>query len=462
MTSPLTKSDLTTGWTSSLEWTTRCLDRISAADPELRAVIATDPDALSFAAEADRRRAAGRSLGPLDGVPLLVKDNIDTAGLPCTVGSRLLADLPAPPDAAVVGRLRAAGAIVLGKTNLSEWGYLRSAALPEGWSSVGGQTRNPHDPKRSAWGSSSGSAVAVAAGMVPLALGTETDGSIVGPAGMTGVIGLKPETGLLPLDGIAPLSPTTDVPGVLAATLEDAALCLAVMAGTDPVPGRPADLEGLRLGVWRVPGMPAAADAVLDSAVARLGSAGAVPVAVDTGVDEGTQIVAGFGRLAEFAEAIPGYLRARGSELTSVADLVLANRTDEVAQGVLERAAGLDADERALALAESARVRKAAKAKLAELRDTGVHAVLAATNPPAWELADGDPPALPASSTPAALAGAAAVSLPAGTVDGLPIGLSVFGPPTVRALLPVALAIQRCLRSETTGGGKCRRLQGSR
>lgn len=448
--------------TSSVELVRRCLASIFEHDAGLRAVLAIDPTAVEQAEAADRRRRAGASLGPLDGVPLLVKDNIDAAGLPCTAGSPLLAGQAPPSDATVVARLRAAGVVVLGKTNLSEWGNFRSTALPEGWSGLGGQTRNPHDPTRTAWGSSSGSAVAVAAGMAPLALGTETDGSVVGPAGMVGVVGLRPQAGLLPAQGLVPVSPPCDVPGVLAPTLRAAAGCLSVMAGagpgraqarpTDLVP--PADLAGLRLGVWRVPGMPATSDAVLDDAVARLRAAGAVAVPVDAGVDDGLERTAAYARLAEFAEALPDYLRARGCAWTSVAELVSANRADGLPQEVFEHAAALDTDERELLAAEGAGARAAARAQLAAvLRDRNVAAVLAPTNPPAWPLADRDPPGLPASSTPAALAGVAAVSLPAGTVGGLPVGVSVFGPPTVAGLLPIALAVEGRLPGPVRGVG---------
>ncbi|WP_158075682.1 amidase family protein [Actinokineospora bangkokensis] len=387
--------------------------------------------------------------GELSGFPLLVKDNIDVAGLPCTAGSPVLADLAPPADAPVVARLRAAGATVLGKANLSEWGWFRSRELPEGWSGVGGQTRNPHDPARSAWGSSAGSAVAVATGMARVALGTETDGSVVGPAGVVGVVGLKPETGLLPTRGIVPLAPSTDVPGVFARTLADAAACLDVMAGSAPAAVVPTELAGLRLGVWRVPGTPAEADAVLCAAVAALRARGAVPVPVDAGIAPEVSAAAARARLAEFTAALPHYLRSRGAAVSTVAELVEANRGDGAPQEVLEHAAALDEDELAFVADEGVRARWVARARLREvLRDNSVFAVLAATNPPAWRLADRDPVDLPAASTPAALAGAAAVSLPAGLVDGLPVGLSVFGPRAMADLLPLAFAVEAALGRE--------------
>jgi len=430
---------------SSVELTSRCLDRVTADNPRLRAVIVVDGGALASAESADVRRWSGTVQGPLDGVPVLIKDNIDTAGLPCTAGSALLATLPPPPDAPAVARLRRAGAVVLGKTNLSEWGYFRSATLPEGWSSVGGQTRNPNDPARSPWGSSAGSAVAVAAGMAPLAVGTETDGSVVGPAGVAGVVGLRPQTGLISNRGVVPLSPPTDVPGAFATTLRRAAWCVAAMAGTPLGSVRAVPLAGLRLGVWRVPGMAAESDSVLDAVAERLRSAGAVLVPVDVTLADEIPRAAGYARLAEFADAVPDYLRARGCAAVSVADLVAANRGDGVAQEMLEHAAGLEPDERVLLAAGGEWARAAARARLAAgCAAEGVVAVLAATNPPAWLIDGGDPP-LPGSSTPAALAGAPAVSLPAGSADGLPVGVSVFGPPTVAGLLPIALAVEQCL-----------------
>jgi Amidase len=234
---------------SSVELTRRCLDRIAALNPALAAVLAVDTTALAQAAASDERHAAGDDLGPLDGIPVLVKDNIDTANLVSTAGSRLLTQPPGR-DAEIVTRLRCAGAVIIGKTNLSEWSNFRSTQSTEGWSAVGGQTRNPYRLDRSAWGSSAGSAAAVASGMSPLAIGTESDGSIVGPAGVCGVVGVKPEFGLLPMHGIVPISTSLDTVGPLAYRVRDAATCLAVLAGQPDLANVTAPISGCRLGLW--------------------------------------------------------------------------------------------------------------------------------------------------------------------------------------------------------------------
>ncbi|MEV4643123.1 amidase family protein [Actinoplanes sp. NPDC049548] len=435
-----------------------CLDRIRAANPTVNAVLAVDETAVDQALAADRRRAAGRSRGPLDGIPVLVKDNIDTAGLATTAGSRHLAGMPPRHDAEIVRRLRAAGAVILGKTNLTEWANFRTSSGPEGWSSVGGQTRNPHRLECTPWGSSSGSAAAVAAGMVPLALGTETDGSIVCPAGVNGVVGVKPEIGLLPTDGIVPISRAVDVPGLLATRLGDASTALSVLTGRPDVlagntafPGRPqwlagTGLTGRRIGLWRVPGMPDEVSALLDE-VAGVLEAEIVPVELDVGRP---LLVPWFRALyAEFRPSLEAYLRTRTGAPRTLDELIAANRADGVEQDVLEQAAALSPAKReewAAGRAGSLRAgRDLIDGVLARYR---IDAVLAPTNGPAWILdpAAGDP-AAPNSSSPAALAGYPNISLPAGFIDGLPIGVSVFGPSRLDRLLPLAAAVERALET---------------
>ena len=244
--------------------TTRYLDRITELNPALRAVITVSPDALEEAAARDRQQLPA---GPLHGVPVLIKDNIDVRGLPATAGSPALGDTGDRGDAFLVTRLREAGAVILGKANLSEWANFRSPRSTSGWSTLGGQAANPHALDRNPSGSSSGSGVAVAAGLAPLAVGTETDGSIVCPASACGVVGIKPTLGLVSRRGIVPVSSAQDTAGPMARTVAGAAALLSVLAGPDPedpvtaaAEGRPADytafldpgaLAGARLGVWR-------------------------------------------------------------------------------------------------------------------------------------------------------------------------------------------------------------------
>jgi amidase len=214
------------------------LDRIAAVDdagPKLNAVIAVNPNALANAQALDGLKAGGVNRGPLHGIPILVKDNIETADpMPTTAGSLALQDNVANRDSPLVARLRTAGAVILGKTNLSEWANFRSNASTSGWSAVGGQTKNAHVLDRNPCGSSSGSGSAVAAGLAAAAVGTETDGSIVCPSSANGIVGIKPTVGLISRTGIVPISSSQDTAGPLALTVADAALLLTVMAGSDP------------------------------------------------------------------------------------------------------------------------------------------------------------------------------------------------------------------------------------
>ncbi|GAA2018200.1 amidase family protein [Catenulispora yoronensis] len=425
-----------------LELTLHCLSRIERYDPLVNAVLAIDPTALDQAAGAEQRRARS----PLAGTPVLVEDDIDVAGLDCTAGSRLLVGRPALRDAPVVGLLREAGAVVLGKTNLSEWGNLRSHDAPQGWSGVGGQTRNPHAPDRSPWGSSAGSAAAVAAGMAPLALGTEADGSIVGPAGANGVVGVKPEPGLLPGAGVVPIAPAQDAVGLFATRLRDAALCLAELTGRPELAAAPVPLAGRRFGLWHVPGLPPAA---LVTAAHAVRAVGAEVVEVRFPEYAGLIMTAAVAMQAEFPAALEAYLRTRPGVPDNLAALIAANRADPEElrlfdQGLFEATAALSAEDRARRSAAG----RAARIRARRLLDDTLHrvdAVLAPTNPPAWPLVPGRPDPRPvASSALAALAGYPNVSLPAAEHGGLPLGVSVFGPSRLADLLPLAAAVERC------------------
>src|SRR5487761_1695925 len=224
---------MTVGGLTATAITQRCLDRIAAANPALGAVIAVTPDVLDQAAASDAALRAGRPRGALEGIPVLVKDNVQVAGMPTTAGSPALLSAE-PDDAFLVARLREAGAVIIGKANLSEWANFRSPHSTSGWSTLGGQTANPHALDRNPSGSSSGSAAGVAAALAPIAVGTETDGSVVCPASACGIVGLKPTNGLISRRGIVPISPVQDTAGPMAASVADAAALLSVLAGVDP------------------------------------------------------------------------------------------------------------------------------------------------------------------------------------------------------------------------------------
>jgi amidase len=344
------------------------IDRIAALDrqgPELRAVIATLPDALETADRLDAELAAGRRHGPLHGIPVLVKDNIAVTGVANTAGSLALADAVPTRDAFVIERLRAAGAVIVGKANLSEWANFRSSGSTSGWSGAGGQARNPHQLDRNPSGSSAGSGVAVAAGYVPVALGTETDGSIVSPANANGIVGIKPTVGLTSRMGVIPISHHQDTVGPMARTVTDAALTLTAIAAPDPddpavreqevgpglpgYPTRPAGLDGIdyaspdilradglrgaRLGVWRALGdRNEVVQAVFAEALAALREAGAELV-------EGIDLAAGGGPddqqdgfdvlLWEIGPGIASYVDAYldpAFPVRSLADVIAFNR----------------------------------------------------------------------------------------------------------------------------------------
>ena len=232
------QKQMQTGRHTSASITKLYLDRIEAIDkrgPALNAVIELNPDALKIAGAMDAERKAGKLRGPLHGIPVLVKDNIDTADqMMTTAGALALAGNKATQDAHVVKLLRAAGAVILGKTNLSEWANFRSTRSASGWSSRGGQTKNPCVLDRSPCGSSSGSGAAVAANLCAVAVGTETDGSVIAPASFCGIVGLKPTVGLVSRSGIIPISATQDTAGPMTRTVTDAAILLGVLAGVDP------------------------------------------------------------------------------------------------------------------------------------------------------------------------------------------------------------------------------------
>jgi amidase len=426
--------------------------RISEHDAKLGAVIELNPDALAIAGQRDAERAAGRLRGPLHGIPVLVKDNLDTGDrMSTSAGSLALAGHRAAGDSHVVHRLRAAGAVVLGKTNLSEWANFRSTRSSSGWSSRGGQTRNPYDTARTPGGSSSGSAVAIAAGFCAGAIGTETDGSILHPCSMNGLVGIKPTVGLVSRAGIIPIAASQDTAGPVARSVADAALLLSVIAGTDPGDQStaradehrrdyraaldPADLDGVRLGVARAYcGYHERADRLLEDAIAELKSAGAMvidPIELPS-VDE----IRPAERLVmetEFKDGLCAYLAAADAGLRDLGDVIAFNRShaatvmphfgQEILESAYERG-GLDEPVYLDALATCRRLARSEGIDAALARDR-LDAIIAPTTTPAW-LIDwlcGDNKRGGA-SCPTAVAGYPHITVPMGCVDHLPVGLS--------------------------------------
>jgi amidase len=453
------------------------LERIEELNPALHAVITVNHDAIAEAAASDDAWESGQPRGPLEGIPVLVKDNVQVAGMPTTAGSPAL--LPAcPPDAFIVSRLRAAGAVILAKANLSEWANFRSTHSSSGWSSLGGQANNPYVLDRSPSGSSSGSAAGVSAGLAPLAVGTETDGSIVSPSSACGVVGVKPTAGLVSRTGIVPLSPVQDTAGPMAKSVADAAAMLSVLAAADPddpasVPPAhaatdytqfldPAALDGARIGVWR--GASARADAatkvLLEAAVRTLRSLGAIvtdPVDLPD-VDKIT--VPEFDALYyEFKYGINAYLKYLatvdgGADVPgSLAGLIEFNernaawvlcRFGQEIFHAAEATTGNLADPDYLELRGFA-TRLAVASLETPTAEHRLDAIISLTANPAW-LTDyilGDHSVFGA-SRPAAVSGWPAISVPFGYVRGLPVGVTLVGPRwSEPRLLAIAYAFEQ-------------------
>jgi len=422
--------------------------RIQSLNPILRAVIEVNPEALKIAAQSKR--------GPLQGLPVLLKDNIETADrMQTTAGSLSLEHSPVPEDAFLVTRLRAAGAVILGKTNMSEWANFRSTHAVSGWSGRGGQTRNPYALDRNPSGSSSGSAVAVAANLCAVAVGTETDGSIVSPASVNGIVGIKPTVGLISRSGIIPISASQDTAGPMARTVREAAILLSVLSGVDPEDPATADarhveidytkaldakgLRGSRLGIARKSfGFNADVDQLMEACITHLRSEGAeiidpVELPPDAKISEHEQEVL----LYEFKAGLNDYLKRRGSKET-LASLIEFNVRESRREMPFFRQELFEQAEKKGPLSD--RAYQAARAECLRLTRTDgidaafakhrLDALVAPTSCLAWltDWINGDT-ANGGCSTPPAVAGYPHITVPAGSVNGLPAGISFFGLP---------------------------------
>lgn len=433
------------------------LARIEAVDrrgPHLNSVLALNPDALEIARALDAERRAGRVRGPLHGLPVLLKDNIASGDrMATTAGSLALQGQRAVRDAHLVKRLREAGAVILGKTNLSEWANIRSTRSTSGWSAVGGLTRNPYALDRSTSGSSSGTGAAIAANLAVLGVGTETDGSIVSPASINGLVGLKPTVGRISRDGVIPISHTQDTAGPMTRTVADAAVLYAALCGADAADPATAAapaletsrlqadaLKGARLGVARAyfTGFEEA-DALIEQAIAKLRELGAEVIDAElppVSYGDAELSVLLYELKHGLAQWLPAFVP--DAKMRSLADLIAFNRAQrgrEMAlfgQELFEKAEQLGDLNEAAYLEALAQCRKGARAEGLDRALDGqrLDALIAPTGGPAWLI---DPIAgdhYGASfSTPAAVAGYPHLTVPAGLVRGLPLGLSFVGRP---------------------------------
>jgi amidase len=442
--------------------TQQYIDRIQALDragPTLRAVLEINPDALSIADSLDRERRAGKVRGPLHGIPILIKDNIDTADrMTTTAGSYALAGSIPLQDATIAARLRAAGAILLGKTNLSEWANFRSTHSSSGWSGRGGQAKNPYVLDRNPCGSSSGTGVAVAANMCAVGIGTETDGSIVCPSSLNGIVGIKPTVGLVSRAGIIPIAHSQDTAGPMTRTVRDAAILLGALAGADPRDSATSSsatrgqtdytqfldangLRGARIGVARTKffGYSDVTDKLINDALDAMKASGAVivdPANIETAgkFDDAEFDVL----LYEFKADLNNYLASLGSKapVKSLQDIIDYNdrhKDQEMpffgqeimiqaqAKGPLTEKKYLDE------LASNLKMSRTDGID-ATMDKYKLDAIVAPTGSPAWptDLINGDH-FTGASSTPAAVAGYPNINVPAGFSHGLPVGISFFG-----------------------------------
>ncbi len=470
------------GSMSSVALTQAYLDRIAAIDdagPHLDAVIELNPHALAEAKRLDQERRKGQLRGPLHGIPVLLKDNIDAVPMVNSAGSLALASHRPKTDAFLVRRLRDAGAVILGKTNLSEWANFRSTRSSSGWSSRGGQTRNPYALDRSPCGSSAGTGSAIAAGLATVGIGTETDGSIICPSAVAGLVGLKPTVGLVSRGGIIPISASQDTAGPMTRNVRDAALLLSVIDKrdaddqADALPGRPETspdyiqtlrrdaLKGVRIGVLRdTDGRQPAVDAAYKRALATLKAQGAMLVGVEIATagqwdaDEYSVL------LYEFKDGLNRYLRKRRAPVSSLAALIQWNRvhTDKVmpwfgqeifeaaeAKGPLTERAYLDAKARIRRLAGKDGIQ-------ATLDAHDLDVLVTPAMSPAWltDLINGDHFTF-AGYGAAAVAGTPSLTVPMGDAQGLPLGLLFMGPAWSEArLLGYGFAFEQAAQARKT------------
>ncbi len=444
---------------TAVQLTQAYLERIEAIDkngPQLNSILQLNPDAIHIAQKLDDERAKGFIRGPLHGIPVVLKDNIDTYDqMNTTAGARAMKNSKPLQDAFIVSKLREAGAIILGKANLSEWANFHSSFSSSGWSGLGGQTKNPYDITRNPCGSSAGSGVCVSANLTAFAIGTETNGSIVCPSHANGIVGIKPTVGLLSRSGIIPISFTQDTPGPMARTVTDAAIALGAMVGVDQKDSKTLEsegkfltdytsflkkdgLKGKRLGFWRSPlGRHFRVDSLMYQQIEFLKAQGAEIVEVtqispvNVGGDS-YQVL-----LYEFKDGLNHYFASLGEQapVKSLDDLIAQTFADSVEMHYFDHNLLLEANKKGDL--NSKEYQDALGKMLLNMREKGIDRVMkehnldafvSVTGGPAWKtdhtLGDNF---TTSSSSPAAIAGYPNITLPMGYIDGLPVGINFFG-----------------------------------
>lgn len=458
-----------------VKWYLQRIESIDKTGPQLNSMIEVNPDALRIARSLDAEWKTSGPRGPLHGIPVVLKANIDTADQMYTsAGSLALADHAPSADAYVTKRLRNAGAVILGKSNLSEWANFRSGRSSSGWSSLGGQTKNPYDTARSPCGSSSGSAVAVAANLTVVAIGTETDGSVVCPSGMNGVVGIKPTLGLVSRSGIIPIAHSQDTAGPIGRSVRDAAMLLTVMTGIDADDPATSGAEihhdyssnltadGLRdkrIGVIRSysgAGSNPDVEAILESSIEDLKTQGAEIVDDIRYEAEGMDDAEYEVLLYEFRADLNSYLQRSNAPVQSLTDLIAFNEAHaDTVMPIFDQDIFLQAEEKGPltdpkyqeALATSKRLAQAAIDNA--MKKHRLDALIAPTNGPAWMIdhVNGDNYHIGSSSV-AAISGYPNITVPAGHISGLPIGLSFIGSAwNEKQLIEIAYAFEQARRA---------------
>jgi amidase len=465
------------GKLSSRQITQKYLDRIKEIDGKLNSVIEVNPDALQIADEMDKERKAGKIRSQMHGIPILIKDNIDTADkMKTTAGSLALLDAPTPKqDAFLVQQLRKAGAVIIGKTNLSEWANFRSTHSSSGWSGRGGQTHNPYILDRNPCGSSSGSGASVAANLTAVAIGTETDGSIICPSATCGIVGLKPTLGLVSRSGVIPIAHSQDTAGPMTRTVTDAAILLGILVGNDPndtITSQASKgekdytkflqkdgLKGARIGVARQTfGKNSKIDAVIEPHLEVLQAGGATLIDVEFATNGKFGDAEFSVLLYEFKEDLNKYLAGRGGKHKTLADLIKfndANKDKEMpffGQEIFIAAdAKADLNDRAyrLALLQS-KLYTQEQGIDAVMDKNKLDAIVAPSGGVAWmtDLVNGDCGVFEGITSFAAVAGYPSITVPAGYVQELPVGITFVGRAfTEPTLIKIAYAFEQTTKA---------------
>lgn len=435
------------------------LDRIKAIDkngPQLNSILMINPDALTIAATLEAELKAGKRRGPLHGIPIILKDNIDTKDkMPTTAGARALEASFPLQDSKIAAQLRAAGAVILAKANLSEWANFHSNFSSSGWSGLGGQTHNPYDLSRNPCGSSAGSGVAVSANLTVLAIGTETNGSIVCPSNNNGIVGIKPTVGLCSRSGIIPISFTQDTPGPMARTVTDAAICLGALTGVDKTDSKTLasigkshidyrpflkkdGLKGKRIGLYKKPfGQHFRVDKTMMEAVEFIKSQGATVVEIKEISTENINGPSFQVLLYEFKDGLNKYFKSLGKDapVKSLEELIKVTFRDSIEMQYFDhellktaQAKG-DLNSKEYTEALDFMIKHSQQEGIDRVMDKHqLDAIIAPTGGVAWktDMTNGDRFGV-FSSSPAAIAGYPSITVPMGTLDGLPLGISFFG-----------------------------------